>query len=209
MKPLFPLTLFFVILFISCYSPTPPPAIVPVQQQPVVVQQDPTPTYEIRTDPYGQQIVYYTDPYLHTSYFLEYALFTSLLNSGGYGGIHNYYVSHRTYVDRNYVSYNRTYTRRSYVSTSDNGARFRSSMPNRPSTSTTTTTTRSSIPTGRPTTVTNTTTTSTRTSMPSGRAVPSAPSYRPSIPSSSSSSRSSFPSSSSSSRSSMPSGRRR
>lgn len=164
----------------ACYSPTP----VPINQQPVVVQQpiqDQVPNYEIRTDLSGNQVVYYTDPYSNQSLFVDMILWNSLISRpGGYYNIHSYYVSNPLYFRNSYTTYNRTYTRSTYRSASDGGARFRSSIPNRPSSSSP----RSSIPTGR----TNSSSPS-RSSIPSGRS-----SYTPSRSSSTGSSRSSMPS---------------
>ena len=63
-----------------------------VQQQPVVVSQPPPmavqqPVVDPNAgySPYqvydnnGSQVVYYTDPYLHTSYYLDYAIFMSFV----------------------------------------------------------------------------------------------------------------------------------
>src|ERR1700676_5316229 len=96
---------FFVIfvlvaLAIGCNKP---PVVyqqpVAVQQQPVVVQQQAQP-YQVMTDANGNQVVYYTDPYSHSSYYLEAALFWTMWNSPNrYYSINHYYVGHRSYID--------------------------------------------------------------------------------------------------------------
>lgn len=199
------LNTFFCIISISliltnCNSPYQQPVVV---QQPVAVQQS-VPNYEIRTDAYGNQVVYYTDPVSNASLFIDMVLWNSLISqSGGYYNVHNYYVGHPSYFTSSYSRYHTSYTRSYYRSSSDGGARFRSRIPNNPSSSSVSSTPRSGIPTGRAATPT---VPPARSSMPSGRT---------SMPTSSSmsSSRSSMPSgrstsSFSSGRSSMPSGRR-
>lgn len=192
------------ILFVSC---GPSPYVQPVMVQPAVVQQQQIAQQQDGYSPYqvydnnGSQVVLYTDPYLHTSYYLEYAMFMSLLNSGGYGGIHSYYLGHRSYIDGYYNRYHTTYHHVYYDSRSDGGARFRRSVPSGSySNSTRSNVTRPSAPPGRPIS-SSSPSTSTRSSAPTGRSTMSTPT-RSSMPTSS---RSSSPSSS---RSSAPSGRR-
>lgn len=82
-----------------------------VVQQSVPVQQNP---YQVMYDGNGQQVVYYTDPYSHASYYLEYALFMSMWNSPNrYYSINHYYVGHRDYINSRNSYYSRSYSRRS------------------------------------------------------------------------------------------------
>lgn len=200
-----------IILLVSCGVP---------YQQPVVVQSPPVANvqqvqqvddgyspYQVYNNGSGGQVVYYTDPYSHSSYYLDYAIFMSMLNSGGYLGVHNYYLGHRSYVDGYYTNYYSRYhnARPYYDSRSDRGARFyRPRVPSGGNSYI-----RPNVPSGRPATTytTRTVTPTVRQNVPSGRPASVAPATRSSVPNSSSSSyrpqsssRSSVPSGSSGSR---------
>ena len=154
---------------------------VPVyQSSPVVIQQ---PVQQVQSDPYqvydngsGGQVVYYTDPTTHASYWLEYAIFMSMWNSPNrYYSINHYYVSHRSYIDSRSTYYRNNYTRRSSSTLNSN----RSSSPgmNRPSSpGQSSSANRPSSPVTRPNY-------STRTSSPSSSSVRPSSSTRSSSPS--------------------------
>lgn len=101
---------FIVIIFIgSCQQP------VAYVQQPVgvvapvaVAQSNP---YTVYQDAYGNPAtVYYTDPYTHASYWLEYALFMNMWNSPNrYTMIHSYYDGHRSYITSRNSYYSSNY----------------------------------------------------------------------------------------------------
>lgn len=208
MKKIIVYVCLFTTVFASCGGPYYQPSVglapsAQVVQQPIQSGVDPYYSpYQIETDGYGNQMVYYTDPSLHASYYIQMSLFNQLMAGGlGYIALHNYYVGHRSYMDGYYNTYHRTYTHVYYNSASDGGRRFynrpyRSSVPTGGSAGY-----RSSIPNGR------TAASRPGPSVPTGARVvspSSSPNYRASVPSArpSASYRSSAPS-----RSSVPSGR--
>lgn len=141
-------------------------------QTPTYVQQPAQPYHEIRVDPNTGQQVVYVQQADGTNYFLDYLLFNSLFNSGGYGSVYGYYNTHTTIV-RNYSTHYNTYKPQSggryYGKTQDKG--FRPSAPSAPS----------AVRPSAPSAVT------TRPSAPSAPSAvrpsaPSAPSYHPSAP---------------------------
>lgn len=158
-------------------------------QQPMVQQQP----YDYIQGPGGQQMVACYDN-SGSRFLLDYMLFSSLMNSGGYGGVTNYYHSYpgRVTVWNNSYSSWRPFTGRSYTSGSWRGYSRPTSTYR--STTTSPSTYRSTTAPARPS---NSSSGWGRSSTPSTYRSSSTPSYRPSSPSRPSSS---WRSSSSSSR---------
>lgn len=93
---------------------------------PVVVQQQ-TPPYQYIQSPTGQQMVVVQDN-SGVEFLMEYAMFNSLMNSGGYGTVINYYHTYPTRCTRyNSSSYSgwKSFNGRGYSPSSYSG--FRSS----------------------------------------------------------------------------------
>lgn len=84
--------------------------------QPVAVQQQP---YEYIQGPGGQQMVACYDN-SGTRFVLDYLMFTSLMNSGGYGGVTSYYHSYpsRVTIYNNSYSHWNHFSGRSYTAAS-------------------------------------------------------------------------------------------
>jgi hypothetical protein len=131
--------------------------------------------HEVRIDPVTGQQVVYVQQADGTNYFLDYVLFNSLFNSGGYGSVYGYYNTHTVYI-RSYSTHYSNYrpSSRYYGKTQDRA--FRPSSPSMRNTTPATPSSPSSTSSYRP-------------SSPSSRpSAPSSSSYRSSSPSSRSSS---------------------
>lgn len=116
-------------------------------QQPVAYVQPATPMavapaaqpYTTYADAYGNPAtVYYTDPYTHASYWLEYAMFMSMWNNPNrYTVIHHYYDANRSYITSRNSYYSSNYGRNVYRPSSpkpgSNTYRPSSPSPVRPS----------------------------------------------------------------------------
>lgn len=101
-------------------------ALMACNPNPVVVQQQ-APPYQYIQSPTGQQMVVVQDN-SGVQFLMEYAMFNSLMNSGGYGTVINYYHTYPTRCTRyNSSSYSgwRSFNGRSYSPSSYSG--FRSS----------------------------------------------------------------------------------
>jgi len=106
------LALILIVCMISCQQPVAYVAPIQGQVAPVAVQQQVNP-YQVYDNGSGGQVVYYTDPYYHTSYWLDYALFMTMWNNPNhYSLLGNYYVDHRSYIMSMNSYYSRTYTHR-------------------------------------------------------------------------------------------------
>jgi hypothetical protein len=107
------LSLILIVFMVSCQTqPVQYVSPAPGQVAPAVVQQQADP-YQVYDNGSGGRVVYYTDPYYHTSYWLDYALFMSMWgNPNRYTMLGNYYTGHRSYIISHNSYYSRTYTHR-------------------------------------------------------------------------------------------------
>lgn len=120
-----------VVLAFGCQQPVQYVPAAPGQVAPMPVQAQADP-YQVYDNGSGGQVVYYTDPYYHTSYWLDYALFMTMWGSPNrYTVLGNYYVGHRSYIMSRNSYYSRTYTHR-YSSPSYNRSSPAYSRPSSP-----------------------------------------------------------------------------
>ena len=113
------LVMVIICLLTGCQQPV--AYVQPVQGQvaPAVVQQQTADPYQVYDNGSGGQVVYYTDPYYHTSYWLDYALFMSMWSSPNrYTVLGNYYSGHRSYIMSRNSYYSSRYTHRYYAPSS-------------------------------------------------------------------------------------------